>query len=70
MSSLAQYIKHFDRSGPELVLETAARDSSLSDDEYVSLWKKMHGNVSSGLRGGKSQALRMRDRDYARTING
>jgi hypothetical protein len=70
MSSLAQYLKHFNHSGAELVLETAARDSAVSDDEYTELWKAIHGGAKAGRRGGKSHALKMFDRDFARTSNG
>ena len=54
MSTLDRYIKHFTHSGPELILETAARDSSLTDAEYQKLYEKM----------GKPR--KMGDRDYAR----
>ncbi len=71
MSSLAQYEKHFFRSGPELVLETAARDAGVTDAEYLKLWSIVHPEgPTRGRRGGKSHALKMRDRDFARTHNG
>ena len=54
MSTLERYIKHYTNSGPELVLETAARDAALTDAEYQKLWIKM----------GKPRKLGARD--YAR----
>lgn len=66
MSDLKQYLKHVERSGHEMVLETAARDEDLSDTEYHQLWDSIYGQYGRA----KGIALKMRDRDFARTSNG
>jgi hypothetical protein len=70
MSDLKQYLKHVERSGHEMVLETAARDSELSDADYVDLWEAIYSTKTWSARSGKSHAMKMRDRDFARTSNG
>lgn len=64
MSDLKQYLKHVERSGHEMVLETAARDSEVSDADYADLWESIYSGKAKGI------ALKMRDRDFARTSNG
>lgn len=62
---LDKYIRHFTNNGPEYVLETAARDTELSDSDYVRLWKKV---TPVGGRA-NSHAMKLGDRDYARKVS-
>lgn len=55
---LQKYLKHFEHNGPELLLETAARDADLSDAEY----EQLYDTVKPKGAGGRKLA----DRDYAR----
>lgn len=53
-----KYLRQFEFYGPELLLETAARDRQLSDSEYDSLFQKLHPKP-------KANAKKLADRDYA-----
>jgi hypothetical protein len=64
VANLEQYLKHVSNNGPDMILETAARDSDVTDAEYADL---VAAAIKASTRGKQqNHAKRLRDRAIAR----
>lgn len=66
MSTLEKYKRYIERGELEFVLETAAADRMLSDEEYAELHVERMKLFRGRKAGGYKDAAAMRDRDYAK----
>lgn len=70
MPNFEKYLEHLERNGPDMILETAAQDHRVTDDEYTKLYEAATKDLKRGKRGGIGPLARLKDREAARKVLG